>query len=613
MKRQHIYLVIALVLVVIAGISLQMVSASSLLESGAPTVIGYQGVVKESGTPYTGTGYFKFAVVNAAGDISYWSNDGTSSGGGEPTAGVSLTVSEGLFQVLLGDTRLAHMTAISADVFSGIERYLRVWFSSDGISYTALAPDQQFASVPYALQAEEAHDADTLDGLHAAELETHYENVVVVAKSGGDYTTIQAAVDSIIDASDINPYLVWVAPGVYNETVTLKSHVHLQGAGQEVAIISSAVGDSSPIPTQATLVLASDSSVRDLTVENMGSDDFNVAILATGGIPNVVLADITVRAQGVGTANYGIFSYVSGTEISLYRVTAGAENGSDSNYGLLNSGNAEAYLNGGVFTGRGGANAYGISNTAVLEAHQVTALGEYGSVWNSGLREISGGSAILRGGSFTGRGGDTAHGIHVTGVVSTLEALQVTALAEDASSENYGTLNHSGAEISLVGGTFTARGGNYAYAVGNSDSDSVLTAENIIALAETADFSTVGLLNDYSGSVSLQGGTYIGKGGTNSYGILNKNEDSILQASNIYVLADAGGSGAGVSCRDNSTAVITQSQIEGDTWSAQTMNGGSVQINNSRLKGYTSGTYGSITCVLVTRGPIISTDGYTCP
>ena len=53
--------------------------------SGAPPVVAYQGEVSVSGVPYTGNGYFKFAVVNAAGSTTFWSNDGTSSGGTEPT------------------------------------------------------------------------------------------------------------------------------------------------------------------------------------------------------------------------------------------------------------------------------------------------------------------------------------------------------------------------------------------------------------------------------------------------------------------------------------------------------------------------------------------------
>jgi N-acetylneuraminic acid mutarotase len=123
--------------------------------------------VTEGDSPYTGTGYFKFVLVNAAGDISYWSNDGTSTGGGEPTDGVQLTVEDGLFHVLLGDTNLMNMTALTASSFEGTERYLRVWFSSDGSTYTPLMPDQRIAAVPYALQAQDAvtaGDADTLDG-----------------------------------------------------------------------------------------------------------------------------------------------------------------------------------------------------------------------------------------------------------------------------------------------------------------------------------------------------------------------------------------------------------------------------------------------------------------
>ncbi len=140
--------------------------------NGAPTLVSYQGVINEGGSPYTGTGYFKFAVVNAAGSITYWSNDGTSSGGGEPTEGVAISVSQGLFNLLLGDTTLPHMVSLSASAFSGTERYFRIWFSSDGSTYTLLSPDQRVASVPYALQAQEAltaEDANTLDGFDSTD------------------------------------------------------------------------------------------------------------------------------------------------------------------------------------------------------------------------------------------------------------------------------------------------------------------------------------------------------------------------------------------------------------------------------------------------------------
>jgi hypothetical protein len=125
-----------------------------------PTLVSYQGQVTVNGTPHNGSGYFKFAVVNAAGTTSYWSNDNTSINGGEPTANVPLSVSGGLFNVLLGDTSLSGMTsALTAPVFSGSDRYLRVWFATaPGGPYTQLSPDRRIGSTPYALNAE------TLDG-----------------------------------------------------------------------------------------------------------------------------------------------------------------------------------------------------------------------------------------------------------------------------------------------------------------------------------------------------------------------------------------------------------------------------------------------------------------
>jgi hypothetical protein len=166
MKRQKGTVLTLLVLLVVLLAS----ASSTWAQSGAPTVVSYQGQVTVGGVPYDGTGYLKFAIVNAAGDTSYWSNDGTSSAGDEPTDAVALTVSNGLFSVLLGDTALANMGALPASAFDGADRTLRVWFSSDGSAFTQLSPDRRIAAVPYALQAEEANNADTVDGYHASDL-----------------------------------------------------------------------------------------------------------------------------------------------------------------------------------------------------------------------------------------------------------------------------------------------------------------------------------------------------------------------------------------------------------------------------------------------------------
>jgi parallel beta-helix repeat protein len=63
------------------------------------------------------------------------------------------------------------------------------------------------------------------------------ERQVVVAASGGDYTTIQDAL-AAINPTTSDPYVIDVMPGTYylNE-VTMKSNVHLRGAGSNTTNI----------------------------------------------------------------------------------------------------------------------------------------------------------------------------------------------------------------------------------------------------------------------------------------------------------------------------------------------------------------------------------------
>ena len=176
-RKNWILIVAASVTVstVLAVVSLVSASAPTAPEpqAGPPTAVSYQGTVEVGGSPYEGVGYFKFAVVDAAGDTTHWSNDGSSTGAAQPSAAVPLDVSGGLFNVLLGDTGLTGMSApLTAAAFDGTERYLRVWFSETGTAdtFTHLTPDRRIAAVPYALQAEQAQnaaDADTVDGQHA--------------------------------------------------------------------------------------------------------------------------------------------------------------------------------------------------------------------------------------------------------------------------------------------------------------------------------------------------------------------------------------------------------------------------------------------------------------
>jgi photosystem II stability/assembly factor-like uncharacterized protein len=118
-----------------------------------PQLINYQGRVAVGATNFDGTGQFKFALVNADGGTTYWSNDGTSTAGGQPVDAVSLPVSKGIYAVLLGDATIPHMTVVPATVFSNNDVRLRVWFNDGSHDWRQLTPDQRIAAVGYALMA----------------------------------------------------------------------------------------------------------------------------------------------------------------------------------------------------------------------------------------------------------------------------------------------------------------------------------------------------------------------------------------------------------------------------------------------------------------------------
>jgi len=109
-----------------------------------PGIINFQGRVTVAGTNFTGTGSFRFELMDGTGSGGYWGNDG----GIPPANPVQLPVSNGMFSVMLGDTSLAHMVAITNSVFTNSDVRLRVWFNGQQLS-----PDQRIAAVGYAMMA----------------------------------------------------------------------------------------------------------------------------------------------------------------------------------------------------------------------------------------------------------------------------------------------------------------------------------------------------------------------------------------------------------------------------------------------------------------------------
>ena len=347
MKRGGIIIlagVLGLVALLLAGSAGAFPPERPMAQGGAPTLISYQGLLTDPGTgdPVADGDYsITFALYEVeSGGSPIWSETQI------------VTVSGGLFNVLLGS-----VNPLSASDFSGPDRWLGIQVEAD----PAMTPRQRIASVPYALQAQEAVNADTVDGQDSSAFapasHTHsgseYQNVIVVAKSGGDFASIQAALDSIDDNSDTNRYLVWVAPGTYTDTVTMKQYVDIEGSGELLTKITAAGSGSI---YAGTVVGVNNAELRFLTVENTGGDAYGVAIYNISGSPRLTfvtatasgatysigvfnksssptMTNVTVSALGV-TVNYGVYNHTCSP--TMTNVTVTASGGSAANTGIYN-------------------------------------------------------------------------------------------------------------------------------------------------------------------------------------------------------------------------------------------------------------------------------------
>jgi len=135
-----------------------------------PLVINHQGIVKVNGQPFTGNGLFKFGFVDTSGNW-LWTNDGTRIGENAdvafPSAAVITTVTNGIYNVRLGDTGAGNMVPIPSSVFDSDDVRLRIIFNDGSSGEQALLPDQPITSGAYAYHA---RNADLLGGHDASEL-----------------------------------------------------------------------------------------------------------------------------------------------------------------------------------------------------------------------------------------------------------------------------------------------------------------------------------------------------------------------------------------------------------------------------------------------------------
>lgn len=196
--------------------------AGQSLPAQVPSLISYQGKLTAGGAGFNGVGQFKFALVSGSGGSTLWSNDGTSSGGAEPSQAVAVAVAQGLFSIFLGDTSLSNMLPVSWSVFTNGDARVRIWFNDGTNGFTRLSPDQRLGAVAYAMMAANLPDgALTSSKLAPGAVLTQNiaDGAVTSAQLAANSVTIPAILDGAVTTAKLAAGSV-TAAAIANGTVT---------------------------------------------------------------------------------------------------------------------------------------------------------------------------------------------------------------------------------------------------------------------------------------------------------------------------------------------------------------------------------------------------------
>ena len=277
----------------------QQIAASAAVGS----TFTYQGRLDQAGAPANGSFDFEFGLWD---DLSIGSQVGFT------LTQTSLAVTDGLFTTSLD---------FGTSAFSGDQRFLAIAVQlAGGGGYTALTPRQALTAAPYAIYADSSDwsginsiptgFADGIDNTSGVEP----ANIVWVAKSGGDFTSVNAALASISDASIDNTYLIKIAPGVYTETggIDMKSYVDIEGSGNRTTFLRAVGGTTNPVTDGSSATLRAGNiwaEVRSLHVDSYTSANYAVAIWTTGASNSQLrFTDVVAEAAGGFVENFGIFN-----------------------------------------------------------------------------------------------------------------------------------------------------------------------------------------------------------------------------------------------------------------------------------------------------------------
>lgn len=241
--------------------------------------------------------------------------------------------------------------------------------------------------------------------------------------------------------SAANPYLIKLEPGNYdlgNQGLALLPFVDLEGSGEDTTVISSTVGQTGIMVTNATLIAASNSEVRLLKVANFGVSPVQAAILVPASASNARFSHVTAAVSNSADFNVGL--YTDGKNVNLADTTF-TTSGGNRNVGILHN-SGEITLTNSIASATGGM----VNNAAILDN-------------SNQLRAVT---IIVNNSTLTASGGSKAAALAVNQTLININSSTLRASTNTLNDQSiaYGILiNNAGPLVRVSNSDITANGG----------------------------------------------------------------------------------------------------------------------------------------------------------
>ncbi len=130
---------------IISFVLFSIVMLSAAYADSTPVIVSFQGQLRENGIPVSGNKTMHFRILDVSSNVIWQSN-------ATLTNQVTVTVTNGIYTVGLGDTSLSNMAALlSSDLDQNKKLFLRV-----RVGIEDLSPDILLSAVPFAYIAKQA-------------------------------------------------------------------------------------------------------------------------------------------------------------------------------------------------------------------------------------------------------------------------------------------------------------------------------------------------------------------------------------------------------------------------------------------------------------------------